>query len=110
MNMGKNMHHNLGSTLHQNLHKQHSRKKKWNELSPMARFGTVATGIVQLSLLVAAQTDITRQGHVAACHPGELHRPGNVFHVWCEAPAWREVVVAAGRPPCIYWPVDLGRR
>ncbi|WP_371129602.1 hypothetical protein [Arthrobacter sp. ov407] len=65
VNMGKNMHrnrhHNLGNTLHQNIHKQHSRKKKWNELSPMARFGTVAAGIVQLSLLVAAQTDITRR-------------------------------------------------
>jgi hypothetical protein len=61
VNMGKNMQHNLSSTLHKNMHKQHSRKKKWNELSPMARFGTVATGIVQLSLLVAAQTDITRR-------------------------------------------------
>jgi hypothetical protein len=60
-NMGKSMHHNLGNTLHQNIHKQHSRKKKWNELSPMARVGTITAGIVQLSLLVAAQTDITRR-------------------------------------------------
>ena len=63
MNMGKNMHKNmpqLGNTLHQNMHKKHTRKKKWNELSPMARFGTIAAAIVQLSLLVAAQTDISR--------------------------------------------------
>jgi hypothetical protein len=45
----------------QNMHKKHTRKKKWNELSPMARFGTISAAIVQLSLLVAAQTDISRR-------------------------------------------------
>ena len=45
----------------QNMHKKHTRKKKWNELSPIARFGTIAAAIVQLSLLVAAQTDISRR-------------------------------------------------
>jgi len=49
VNMGKKM------------HDTHARKKKWSELSPMARFGTVAAATVQLSLLVAAQTDITRR-------------------------------------------------
>ena len=56
---------NMGKTCtrhgHQNMHKKHTRKKKWNELSPMARFGTIAAAIVQLSLLVAAQTDISRR-------------------------------------------------
>ncbi|WP_427004617.1 PLDc N-terminal domain-containing protein [Pseudarthrobacter sp. H2] len=37
------------------------KKKSWKELSPMARFGTVAAAIVQLSLLIAAQRDISRR-------------------------------------------------
>ncbi len=41
---------------------KHTRKKKsWKELSPMARFGTVAAAIVQLVLLIAAQRDISRR-------------------------------------------------
>ena len=38
-----------------------ARKKAWKDLSPMAKFGTISAAIVQLSLLVAAQTDITRR-------------------------------------------------
>ena len=49
MNMGKNM------------HKRHTRKKNWKELSPMARFGTIVAATVQLTLLIAAQTDINRR-------------------------------------------------
>jgi hypothetical protein len=41
-----------------NMHRMHSRKKKWNELTPMARFGTIVAATVQLSLLIAAQRDI----------------------------------------------------
>ena len=37
------------------------RKKTWKELSPMAKFGTVTAALVQLSLLVAAQRDISRR-------------------------------------------------
>ena len=40
---------------------KNARKKAWKELSPMAKFGTISAAIVQLSLLVAAQTDITRR-------------------------------------------------
>lgn len=49
MNMGKKM------------HEKHSRKKKWSELSPMARFGTIVAAVVQLTLLIAAQRDISRR-------------------------------------------------
>lgn len=36
-------------------------RKTWKELSPTAKFGTITVAIVQLSLLVAAQRDITRR-------------------------------------------------
>ncbi len=36
-------------------------KKTWKELSPMARFGTITAAVVQISLLVAAQRDISRR-------------------------------------------------
>jgi hypothetical protein len=36
-------------------------KKSWKELPPMARFGTIAAAIVQLTLLIAAQRDISRR-------------------------------------------------
>jgi hypothetical protein len=36
-------------------------KKSWKELTPAARFGTVAVGAVQLALLTAAQRDISRR-------------------------------------------------
>jgi hypothetical protein len=39
----------------------HHKKKTWKELSPMARFGTVMAAAVQLSLLIAAQRDISRR-------------------------------------------------
>jgi hypothetical protein len=44
-----------------NKRKKIARKKAWKELSPAAKFGTITAAIVQLSLLVAAQTDITRR-------------------------------------------------
>lgn len=56
--MGKNLHHNRGK----NMHKRHTRgRKSWKELSPMARFGTIVAATVQLTLLVAAQRDISRR-------------------------------------------------
>ncbi|MGZ4661583.1 MAG: PLD nuclease N-terminal domain-containing protein [Arthrobacter sp.] len=39
----------------------HQKKKTWKELSPMARLGTVMAAVVQLSLLIAAQRDISRR-------------------------------------------------
>lgn len=37
------------------------RKKTWKEMSPSARVGTILVGIVQMSLLVAAQRDISKR-------------------------------------------------
>ncbi|WP_255770876.1 PLDc N-terminal domain-containing protein [Pseudarthrobacter sulfonivorans] len=36
-------------------------KKTWKEMSPAARAGVVAAGIVQVSLMLAAQRDISRR-------------------------------------------------
>jgi hypothetical protein len=36
-------------------------RKTWAELSPPAKFGTIMAACVQLSLLVAAQRDISRR-------------------------------------------------
>lgn len=44
-----------------NKSRKHTRKKTWKELSPMARVGTMAAAVIQLSLLVAAQRDISRR-------------------------------------------------
>ena len=44
-----------------NKRKNAKKKKSWKELSPMAKFGTVTAAAVQLSLLVAAQRDISRR-------------------------------------------------
>ncbi|MET3920088.1 hypothetical protein [Arthrobacter sp. UYEF20] len=41
--------------------KKNARKKAWKELSPMAKFGTITAAVVQLSLLFAAQRDISRR-------------------------------------------------
>jgi hypothetical protein len=38
-----------------------ARKKSWAELSPPAKFGTIVAASVQLSLLIAAQRDISRR-------------------------------------------------
>jgi hypothetical protein len=38
-----------------------AKKKTWKEMSPASRAGTVAVGIAQVSLLVAAQRDISRR-------------------------------------------------
>ncbi|WP_427135683.1 PLDc N-terminal domain-containing protein [Pseudarthrobacter sp. S9] len=43
------------------MRKKHDRKKTWKELSPLARFGTIAGAAIQLALLVAAQRDISRR-------------------------------------------------
>ena len=44
-----------------NKRKMNARKKAWKDLSPTAKLGTITAAMVQLSLLVAAQTDITRR-------------------------------------------------
>ncbi|MDV8149583.1 PLDc N-terminal domain-containing protein [Arthrobacter sp. B10-11] len=37
------------------------KKKSWKDLPPLARVGTVIVGAVQLSLLIAAQRDISKR-------------------------------------------------
>ena len=37
------------------------KKKTWKEMSPSAKAGTIVVGIAQMSLLVAAQRDISRR-------------------------------------------------
>ena len=37
------------------------RKKTWKELPPMAKVGTMTAAVVQFSLLIAAQRDISRR-------------------------------------------------
>ena len=37
------------------------RKKTWREMSPAGKVGTIVTAIMQVSLLVAAQRDISRR-------------------------------------------------
>ncbi|MCB5283881.1 MULTISPECIES: hypothetical protein [unclassified Arthrobacter] len=44
-----------------NKGKKKAQKKTWKELTPMAKVGTVTAAVVQLSLLVAAQRDISRR-------------------------------------------------
>lgn len=44
-----------------NKRKKNARKKTWKELSPMAKFGTITAAAVQLSLLIAAQRDISHR-------------------------------------------------
>jgi hypothetical protein len=36
-------------------------KKSWKEMPPLARAGTILAAVVQLSLLIAAQRDISRR-------------------------------------------------
>ncbi|MEC5192112.1 MULTISPECIES: hypothetical protein [unclassified Arthrobacter] len=44
-----------------NKRAKNARKKTWKELSPMAKFGTITAAAVQISLLIAAQRDISRR-------------------------------------------------
>ena len=44
-----------------NMRRKRAQKKTWKELSPMAKFGTITAAVVQLSLLIAAQKDISRR-------------------------------------------------
>ncbi|WP_285249135.1 PLDc N-terminal domain-containing protein [Pseudarthrobacter sp. efr-133-R2A-89] len=37
------------------------KKKTWKEMSPSGKAGTILTAIVQVSLLIAAQRDISRR-------------------------------------------------
>ncbi|TLM84097.1 PLDc N-terminal domain-containing protein [Pseudarthrobacter sp. NamE5] len=37
------------------------KKKTWNEMSPSSKAGTILVGIAQVSLLVAAQRDISKR-------------------------------------------------
>ena len=52
--------------------RRNARKKTWKELSPAAKFGTITAAIVQLSLLFAAQKDISHR-------PAEQIRGSKVF-------------------------------
>ncbi len=83
MNMGKNM------------HKRHTRKKNWKELSPTARFGTIVAATVQLTLLIAAQTDITR-------------RPAN--EIRGSKALWRFATFVNFIGPATYFTVGVKRR
>jgi hypothetical protein len=38
-----------------------AKKKTWKEMSPSAKAGTILVGIAQVSLLVAAQRDISKR-------------------------------------------------
>ncbi|AUZ33728.1 hypothetical protein C3B78_04120 [Arthrobacter sp. PGP41] len=38
-----------------------AKKKTWKEMTPSAKAGTIVVGIVQMSLLVAAQRDISKR-------------------------------------------------
>lgn len=38
-----------------------AQKKTWKEMPPSAKAGTILVGIVQISLLVAAQRDISKR-------------------------------------------------
>jgi hypothetical protein len=38
-----------------------AKKKTWKEMPPAARIGTVLIGIAQISLMLAAQRDISRR-------------------------------------------------
>jgi hypothetical protein len=51
----------LGVRIMSKRSKTKARKKTWKELSPMAKFGTITAAVVQLSLLIAAQRDISRR-------------------------------------------------
>lgn len=44
-----------------NKSKMRAQKKTWKELSPMAKFGVITAAVVQFSLLIAAQKDISRR-------------------------------------------------
>jgi hypothetical protein len=83
VNMGKNM------------HKRHTRKKNWKELSPTARFGTIVAATVQLTLLIAAQTDITR-------------RPAN--EIRGSKALWRFATFVNFIGPATYFTVGVKRR
>jgi hypothetical protein len=41
--------------------KKTAQRKKWKDLPPRARVGTVVVGAIQLTLLLAAQRDISRR-------------------------------------------------
>ena len=83
MNMGRNM------------HKRHTGKKNWKELSPMARFGTIVAATVQLTLLIAAQTDINRR-------PAEEIRGSTAL--------WRFATFVNFVGPATYFTVGVKRR
>jgi hypothetical protein len=78
-----------------NMHKRHNRKKNWKELSPMARFGTMVAATVQLTLLIAAQTDITRR-------PAEEIRGSKAL--------WRFATFVNFVGPATYFTVGVKRR
>lgn len=75
--------------------KQKARKKSWKELSPMAKFGTMTTAVIQLSLLIAAQRDIARR-------PAEQIRGSKAL--------WRAATLINFIGPTSYFTVGVKRR
>ena len=73
--------------------KEMSKRKKWKDMPPQARFGTVIVGAVQLSMLIAAQRDISRR-------PAEQIRGSKVL--------WRVVTLVNFIGPGSYF--AFGRR
>ena len=92
--MAVNVSKNVSKKWHENMQGKHPRKKKWSELSPTARFGTVAAATVQLSLLVAAQRDI-------ALRPAEQIRGSKSL--------WRFATLVNFIGPATYFTVGVKR-
>ena len=70
------------------------KKKTWKEMSPSSKAGTIIVAIVQLSLLVAAQRDISKrpaaldqrtQGRLACGILHQLRRTHGLLHLRAEA-------------------------
>lgn len=75
--------------------KMKARKKSWKELSPMAKFGTITAAVVQLSLLIAAQRDIS-------------HRPAE--EIRGSKALWRAATLINFVGPGTYFTVGVKRR
>ena len=84
----------------------------------MARFGTIAAAIVQLSLLVAAQTDISRRPAAQIRGSKAMWRLATLVNFIGPATYFTFGVKRRPgakssprrRPSVIYWPVVWGRR
>ena len=71
------------------------RKKTWKELPPMAKVGTMTAAVVQFSLLIAAQRDISRR-------PAEEIRGSKAF--------WRLATLINFVGPGSYFTLGVKRR